>query len=243
MLILRLEALPFESLAPESAHHAHAGQIFLGDCGQMSLLAVDLLKLIPDETVKNDRADDHDRNKNGGGSRQLRLNRHHKIQGHENQDKDMEQRGELLGDKDLDRLDIRGTALDDIPRAVLPLPGVRKGEDLSEQLVPCPLHKELCPLFITDAEGVAADCSRHRCQGYCCRREPKVGPQLFLHPGEISQPSQGSQHPGWKSAQLSSDHHIYRHLDQTRNDQIEQCDQTRENSTRYKIADAPSQKI
>ena len=160
VFVLSLKALTLEFFAAECPYHAHTGQVFLGNRREPSLLAVNRLEFLADQAIENQRADDHDRNEYCGSNSQFRLDRYHEVERHKDQNKDMQKRCQLFRDKDLDRLDIRRTALDDISGAVFPLPGIWQGQDPAEQLVPGPAHEGLCPLLIADLEGIPAHCSR-----------------------------------------------------------------------------------
>ena len=220
--ILLFEALPLEFLSAKCPHHTDTCQIFLGDRGQPPFLAVDGLEFIADQPVKNQGADDHDRNKDSCGQGQTWLDRSHEIQGHKDQNKNSQQRSQLFGYEYFDRLDVRRAALDGVPRAVLPVPGIGKGHDVTEELVPHPAYKCLSTFRVADSEKIAADRAQRRRPRYSKRSRPKVPSQ---EPG-ASEPADQSGSPGRHSTHISANHRIYRELDHPGNNQIKQRDKT-----------------
>ena len=234
-IVLFFEALPLEFLPAECPHNADTCQIFLGDRGQPSFLAVHGLEFIADQSVKNQGADDHDRNKDRGSQGQPWLNRRHEIQGHKDQNKNPEQRSQLFRYEYFDRLDVRSAALDGVPRAVLPVPGIGKGHDVTKELVPHPADKCLSPFGVADSEKIAADRSQRRGSRDGKRCRPEVPSQ---EPG-ASEPADQSGSPCRHSAHISADHRIHRELDHPGNNQVKQRDKTGEHRACQKVKIAP----
>ena len=189
--ILLFKALPFEFLPSESPHHTDTGQVLLGNRGQVPFLSVHRLKFLSNQSVKDQRADDHDRDKDRSSRCQNRLDRDHKIKRHKDKDKDMQKGCELLGDKYPDGLDIRCAALDDISRAVLSQPGIGKGKDLPEQFIPCSAQKEFGPFLVAHFKGIAAKSTRKSGCSDCRCRKPQILPQK----GSASQPRDHARCP------------------------------------------------
>ena len=216
VFVLRLKTFSLKFFTSKCPHHTDTRQVFLGNGGQVSLLTVYFLEFLPDQSVEDQRADDHDRDKDCRDCRQPGLDGDHKIERHEDKNENMQQGSQLFGDKNPDGLDIRCAALNDITGAVFSQPGIRQRQDVLKQLVPGPLQKSLRAFFIAHLESIPAECTGQ--SGSSHRRRGK--PQIAAQKVSAAQTRDDPGRPCRNSGQISSDHRIDRVLDQAGNDQV-----------------------
>ena len=240
VLVVRLKAILFIALAAESAHHTHAGEVLLRHGRELALVLVAVEEARADLLVETQRIGDDKRHRQKGDQRQQRVHADHECQREHQQNRDTEQRGQLLGHKALERVNVRGAALDDVAGAVLHVPAEGQTRDVGVEPVAHRFDQGFRALGIADAEQVLPEHAEEGHDHDGDRHDPQMLPQIGKAAEALHQRNHRRGQPiRW----LAADHMVQRDADDLGVDHLRQRAHRRGQNRHGEEALAAAEKI
>ena len=218
VFVLRLEFVLFKALAAKRTHDAYARQVFLRHGRELALVLIAVHEALAELGVEMKRVGDDEGHRDKGDQRQRNIHREHEDQAQDQHDKDAENIRQLLGDKVLHRVDIRGTALDDVAGAVLHVPGKRQMLNMGKRRVAHGLDQRLGRLGVAHAKDILA---RHLDSGND-HHAKRHDPQMLTEIRKAADRVHAAHDPGGKLRRLSADGVVDGGADDLRRDHIGQ---------------------
>ena len=238
--VLGFKAILFIAFAAESPDDANAGEVLLRDGGEKPFVLIAIQKGLPDPAVEVEGIENDHRNRQHGDQRQVQVHPQHEAQGKQQQNYDPDQVRHLFGQKVLQRLDVRGTALDDVPGAVVHVPGIGKPLQMGKEPVAHGLHKGFGGDGLAD---LIAELRQNLSQCHEEERRRQKSDLALQRPLSLCRSQKACRPDGEPIGRCAADHMVHRNPDDLRRDKIGQGAQRRSQHAQKKEKTTAPEKV